>query len=483
MKKTNFTKKLFPAGLTLIALLMLGNFCQILGETKLFYNWKAEFQDWQEEMVCILGEKMTGMLAPASAYLSEDHADTVLEWMLTYITQTIPVQGYLNEKMGKNQEGKNPFEEESSFFLKMEEIGFEQNTEKESKEQESYIEQTEETETELKTTEEYTSIENISEQGIEEGTTGDSLEETESHSLEEMNETEWEVLVRQEGSIFYYQPSLSEFSKEEETQEVFLNRLLQSSAYSLEKLKDFDFLMQKFFTVRETTSIRSGELSVEELLSHDARMKGGNESPQILIYHSHSQEEFCDYIAGETGRQILDVGTYLSELLSEKYGYYVVHDMTPYDVKDGVMDKNAAYTYAGEGIEAILEIYPSIEVIIDLHRDGVNEGVHLVTEVDGKPTAKIMFVNGISRTTLQGEIGYLYNPYIKQNIAFSFHLQLAASQRYAEFIRRTMISAYRYNLHYREKSLLIEVGAQTNTTQEAMNAMEPLAKLLNEVLG
>ena len=139
MKKTNFTKKLFPAGLTLIALLMLGNFCQILGETKLFYNWKAEFQDWQEEMVCILGEKMTGMLAPASAYLSEDHADTVLEWMLTYITQTIPVQGYLNEKMGKNQEGKNPFEEESSFFLKMEEIGFEQNTEKESKEQESYI--------------------------------------------------------------------------------------------------------------------------------------------------------------------------------------------------------------------------------------------------------------------------------------------------------------------------------------------------------
>ena len=118
-----------------------------------------------------------------------------------------------------------------------------------------------------------------------------------------------------------------------------------------------------------------------------------------------------------------------------------------------------------------------------MHRDGVDESVHLVTEVDGKPTAKLMFVNGISRTTLQGDISYLYNPYIQQNIAFSFHLQLAASQQYADFIRRTMISAYRYNLHYREKSLLVEVGAQNNTTEEAMNAMEPLAKLLNEVLG
>lgn len=480
MKKTNFRKRLFLAGLTLAALLMFGNFCQTLGETKWFYNWKAEFRDWQEEIVCILGEKMTNMLTPVSVYLSEDQADTIFEWMLTYIMQTIPVQGYLSERIGMNQEGKNPFEsleQKESFFLEIEKTdleNLEQNMEKET-ELESQIEQTEAIEI-LESSDIGKESESIKE--------SESEEETETEFLaEEVNETEWDVLLRQEGNIFYYQPSLSEFLKEEETQEVFLDRLLQSSAYSLEKLKDFDFLMQKFFTVRETTSIRSGELSVEELLSHDARMKGGNESPQILIYHSHSQEEFCDYIAGETGRQILDVGTYLSELLSKKYGYYVVHDMTPYDVKDGVMDKNAAYTYAGEGIEAILEIYPSIEVIIDLHRDGVNEGVHLVTEVDGKPTAKLMFVNGISRTTLQGEIGYLYNPYIKQNISFSFHLQLAASQQYADFIRRTMISAYRYNLHYREKSLLIEVGAQTNTTQEAMNAMEPLAKLLNEVLG
>ncbi len=469
MKRKNVIKKVLPAGLTLLALLMLGNLCLVIRETKFFLNWKADFKDWQEEVVCMLAEEMADMLVPTGSYLSEDHADTLLEWMLTYIGQIIPVQGYLNEMVIKNEEGKNPFEEESSFYLEVEEMELETDGGEEETDSLEILET--ERQDELGT------AEMNSEYG------GSGVEVLESVEEAENRRDGWEVTVWQQENIVYYQPLEGDGGGEEETQEVFLSRLLQSSAYSLEKLKDFDFFMQKFFTVRETTSIRSGELSAEELLSHDARMKGGNESPQILIYHSHSQEEFCDYIAGEAGRQILDVGTYLSELLSETYGYYVVHDRTPYDVKDGVMDKNAAYTYAGEGIEKILEAYPSIEVIIDLHRDGVAEGVHLVTEVDGKPTAKIMFVNGISRTTLQGDISYLYNPYIQQNIAFSFHLQLAASQKYADFIRRTMISAYRYNLHYREKSLLVEVGAQTNTTEEAMNAMEPLAKLLNEVLG
>lgn len=475
MKRKNVTKKLFPAGLTLIALLLLGNLYWMVRETKYYLNWKADLKDWQEEVLCVLGGKTTDMLAPVGAYLSEDHADTVLEWMLTYIGQTIPVQGYLGEMAVKNTKGKNPFEEETSFYLEIEEMELEQST----KEGDELISEKMEKEIAKEETTEEEETENLpvaSEETIK------VSEENGSPNNAEILKT-WEVAIRQEGNVLYYQPSVGEQISETETQEVFFNRLLQSSAYSLEKLKDFDFLMQKFFTVRETTSIRSGELSVEELLSYDMRMKSSNETPQILIYHSHSQEEFCDFVAGESGRQILDVGSYLSELLSEKYGYFVIHDKTPYDVKDGVMDKNAAYSYAGEGIKKILEAYPSIEVVIDLHRDGVGENVHLVTEIDGKPTAKLMFVNGISRTTLQGDIAYLYNPYIKQNISFSFHLQLAASKKYADWIRRTMISAYRYNLHYREKSLLVEVGAQTNTTEEAMNAMELLAKLLHEVLG
>ncbi len=211
-------------------------------------------------------------------------------------------------------------------------------------------------------------------------------------------------------------------------------------------------------------------------------MQTTNDKPQILIYHTHSQEEFIDSVPGNDADLITGVGDYLAQILTQQFGYQVIHDTTPYDIKNGTMDKNKAYTYAEEGISAILEANPSIELVIDMHRDGVNEGVHLVTEVNGKPTAQIMFVNGISKTTLQGSISYLYNPYIQENLSLSLQLQLKSKAYYPDFARRIMIKAYRYNLHYRPKSMLIEVGAQTNTVQEAKNAMEPLAVIIHEVL-
>ena len=61
-------------------------------------------------------------------------------------------------------------------------------------------------------------------------------------------------------------------------------------------------------------------------------------------------------------------------------------------MREGKLDRNRAYTYALEGITKILEENPSIQVVIDLHRDGVKEGTRLVTEVNGKPTARIMFL-------------------------------------------------------------------------------------------
>lgn len=103
---------------------------------------------------------------------------------------------------------------------------------------------------------------------------------------------------------------------------------------------------------------------------------------------------------------------------------------------------------------------------IDLHRDGVAEGTHLVTEVNGKPTAKIMYFNGLSRSRTNGDIDYLYNPYIQDNLAFSLQMQLASERMYPGFARHIYLRAYRYNLHLLPKSLLIEAGAQTNTVEE-----------------
>lgn len=250
----------------------------------------------------------------------------------------------------------------------------------------------------------------------------------------------------------------------------------------LEKFQDFDFVMRSFYTVDKTTSITSEQLNAPELVQMDLRMQTGKEQPQILIYHSHSQEEFIDSVQGDPSTTIVGVGEYLTTLLRDTYGYNVIHVTDTFDIVDGKLDRNQAYTFAQERISQILEENPSVEVVIDLHRDGVPEGKRLVTNVNGKETAKIMFFNGLSRTNKNGEISYLPNPYIKENLAFSLQMMLESKKYYPDLARTIYLRGYRYNLHLRPKTLLVECGAQTNTVQEEMNAMEPLADILNKVL-
>lgn len=246
-----------------------------------------------------------------------------------------------------------------------------------------------------------------------------------------------------------------------------------------EKLNDFDYLVQNFYQIDRTTTIDSSQLNAQEMLGKNMKLEGGNENVQILIYHTHSQEGYADSTPGDPNTSVMGLGEYLTTLLRDKYGFNVMHHTGEYDVED----RDNAYSYAGPALEQILAENPSIEVVIDLHRDGVADTTHLVSEVNGKQTAQIMFFNGLSRTTANGDISYLANPNLADNLAFSFQLKLAAEEYYPGFARATYLKGYRYNLHYRPKSLLVEVGAQTNTVEEAKNAMEPLADILHKVLS
>ena len=178
---------------------------------------------------------------------------------------------------------------------------------------------------------------------------------------------------------------------------------------------------------------------------------------------------------------MVELGNRLTALLEEK-GYQVLHDTTSYDMAAGKLDRNHAYNYALDGIMGILQKYPSIQVVLDLHRDGVKESLHMVRTVNGKATAPIMFFNGMSQTP-EGEIEYLKNPYKTENLAFSLQMQLLAEEEYPDLTRKIFLKGLRYNLHVRPRSALIEVGAQTNTLEEALNAMEPLADILNKLLS
>lgn len=133
-------------------------------------------------------------------------------------------------------------------------------------------------------------------------------------------------------------------------------------------------------------------LRPEEFLNKDLSITKDVTKPQILIFHTHSQETFADSVAGDPTTTIVGVGDYLTELLTQKYGYQVIHDTSVYDYVDGKLDRSKAYTYAEEGIAKILQENPSIEVVIDLHRDGVAETTHLLTEVDGKKWLKLCFL-------------------------------------------------------------------------------------------
>lgn len=250
---------------------------------------------------------------------------------------------------------------------------------------------------------------------------------------------------------------------------------------SIEKMRDFNYLLSKFYTVDSTTTIGPEQLNVDDLLSKDMHINTNSEGPKILIFHTHSQETFVDSVNGDANTTIVGMGAYLAEMLNMK-GIETLHHAGVYDLIDGKLDRSKAYQMAEAGVKEILNQYPSIEVVIDLHRDGVPETTHLVTEVNGKQTAKIMFFNGLSRTKAQGNIEYLYNPYIQDNLSFSFQMQLASENLYPGLARRIYLKGYRYSLHMMPKSLLIEAGAQTNTVEEMKNSMELLANILVEVL-
>lgn len=257
---------------------------------------------------------------------------------------------------------------------------------------------------------------------------------------------------------------------------------IEALGFTMEQLCDFDYLFNRFYTLNSGTSITAEQLDARTLLSKDLSLQGDSSQPQILIYHTHSQEAYRDSVPGEVNDTVVGVGSYLTQILTEQYGYNVIHHTGIYDMTDGVLDRDPAYQKACPEIEAILAEYPSIEVVIDLHRDGVREDVHLVTDINGTSVARIMFFNGVCRDE-NGDLTDLVNPYREDNLAFSLQMRLASMLIADDFCRTNYLKTWRYNQQFLGRCILIEVGAQTNTVQEAMNAMEPLAQTLDYVLG
>ncbi len=302
--------------------------------------------------------------------------------------------------------------------------------------------------------------------------------ETPEFYEEMMNENHHAVIFAQDSDFFTGGSGfVSEISTFWITEFVKANN--KTVEYGTDKLNDYEFVMENFYTVDACTSAGPEVINPAEFMAYDVRIDKTQPGPHILIYHTHSQEAFIDSVPGDKSTTIVGAGAKLSELLREEYGYEVYHHTGEYD-KD---TRDDAYAKSAPALEAILEQYPQIQVVIDLHRDGVAESRHLVTEWEGRNVAQFMFFNGLSYVNTKGPIDYLPNPNLQGNLALSFQATVVANEYYPGLARRTYLNGYRYNMHYREKSMLIELGAQTNTVDEIMSACEPLAHILDMVFS
>ena len=290
------------------------------------------------------------------------------------------------------------------------------------------------------------------------------------------NEAEFREQLAEEKQL-----SFETLLEEEETSQAALPEETFEAVYTQEQLHDYDFLISRIYNVDASTKTNPGQLDVEKLMSLDFRVEKETQGPQILIYHTHSQEAFADSIPGDEATSIVGMGSYLTSLLQQQ-GFIVIHHKESFDLVNGELDRNKAYTRAEPAIRQILEENPDIQLVIDLHRDGVGENVHLVKEIEGKSTAQVMFFNGLSHSAKNGNIEYLSNPYLENNLGLTLQMKLASDQLFPGFARKIYLKSLRFNLHLHPGAMLIEAGAQTNTVEEMRNAMEVLAQVLADVL-
>lgn len=264
----------------------------------------------------------------------------------------------------------------------------------------------------------------------------------------------------------------------QETLKVDVKRVLEERFGNLAEVS-FQSFLSNHYIEDSSTKATADIFDINKMLNEDLTIEK-SEKPQILIFHTHTSEGYADSRPGEPEDTVLGAGTLLTEILQETYGYQVIHETTVFDRKaDGSDDRNNAYNNALPVITAILEQYPSIEVVIDLHRDS---GDARTSVINGVSTAKVMLFNGLCRTK-DGPISYYSNKNLAGNLAFSLHLQVAGNELYPGLMHRIYLKSYRYNMHLKEKYLLVELGTHKNKVAEAMAAMPLFAETIANVLS
>lgn len=230
-------------------------------------------------------------------------------------------------------------------------------------------------------------------------------------------------------------------------------------------------------------------INIKELLTAELGFKIKKSSePEVLIMHTHTTETFMDsdidyYTSDFSSRtrdkekNMIKIGEIVAQKLKSA-GITAIHDTTEHDYPQ----YNGSYTRAAKTINSYLKKYPTIKVVIDLHRDAVSSGsdkVKLVTEIGGKKAAQVMIVMG-------SQSGSVTNfPNWKENLKLAVRLQQTIEVKYPNLARPLSLMSKNYNESLSKGSMLIEFGTDANSLEEACYSAEmvgdSLASLLNTI--
>ncbi len=247
-----------------------------------------------------------------------------------------------------------------------------------------------------------------------------------------------------------------------------------------------DGVTDSFENVRVKNTNKT-KISIEKKLGEKLDLSVNKKEPAVLIYHTHTTETYQlldrDFYAKDFASRSADksvnmvrVGKAICEEI-ENRGYKVIHDTSVYD-----KPYSGAYYRSEDAARALLEKYPSISITLDIHRDAI-EGdggtkTKPVATVNGKKAAQVMIITGCQE---QGN-GITDLPDWEKNLNFALKLQQSMESNFNGLTRPVFFCDRSYNMGLTPLSLLVEVGTDSNTLDEAVYSGKMLGRALAEIL-
>lgn len=235
--------------------------------------------------------------------------------------------------------------------------------------------------------------------------------------------------------------------------------------------------------VKNTTDTKT--LNIEKVLSEPLELSVDKSKPAVLIFHSHTSEGYemierdwyaQDYTArsNDENRNIVRVGTEIANYLTE-LGYTVIHDKTIHD-----KSYSGSYPSSRKMIEKCLEEHPEIQIVLDIHRDSITQNngdkIKPVNTIGGKKAAQLMIITGAEEGKVEDFPDWEYN------LRFALQLQKKCETMFPGLMRPVLFSQRKYNMDMTRFSLLIEMGSEANTLEEACYSGRMLAAALASLM-